>query len=244
VNPKRVIVIGAGIGGLAAAIGLRRVGLEPVVFERAAELREVGAGLSLWPNALRALEDLGLAEQIRSLSIPEAAGGLRSWDGRMLMAMSGAELLRELGDVTVMIHRASTPERASSGRPSRREMHGFAQDRNGVTALRGWGRRPDKRSSAPTACTQPSGATLWQEPAAIRAILLACGYRFDHLRLTAGISTTKSQFGQVPMSGARFMVRDPELPERSRSARGLQEPAPGILRRLAPADFSAYRGYT
>ena len=66
---KKVIVVGAAIGGLAAAIALRQSALQPVLFERAPELREVGAGLSLWPNALKALGNLGLADSIRALSI-------------------------------------------------------------------------------------------------------------------------------------------------------------------------------
>jgi heterodisulfide reductase subunit A-like polyferredoxin len=51
-----IIIIGGGIGGLASAIALRRVGWTVRVYERAPELREVGAGLSLWANAVRALE--------------------------------------------------------------------------------------------------------------------------------------------------------------------------------------------
>jgi 2-polyprenyl-6-methoxyphenol hydroxylase-like FAD-dependent oxidoreductase len=50
-DPTKVMVAGAGIGGLSAAIALRRAGFEVTVFERAAELREVGAGLLLAANA-------------------------------------------------------------------------------------------------------------------------------------------------------------------------------------------------
>jgi 2-polyprenyl-6-methoxyphenol hydroxylase-like FAD-dependent oxidoreductase len=45
----RVIVIGAGIAGMAAAIGLRRLNLETLIIEQASELGEVGSGISLWP---------------------------------------------------------------------------------------------------------------------------------------------------------------------------------------------------
>jgi hypothetical protein len=51
----KAIVIGAGIGGLATGIALRRSGVDVRVFERVAELTEVGAGISLWANALHAL---------------------------------------------------------------------------------------------------------------------------------------------------------------------------------------------
>lgn len=58
--PERAAtVIGGGIGGLAAAIALHRRGRRVEVLERAAEFTEIGAGISLWPNALHALEVLG-----------------------------------------------------------------------------------------------------------------------------------------------------------------------------------------
>jgi 2-polyprenyl-6-methoxyphenol hydroxylase-like FAD-dependent oxidoreductase len=55
----RVLVVGGGIGGLAAGIALRRVGIEPLVVEQAHEFEVVGAGLGLAANAVQALERLG-----------------------------------------------------------------------------------------------------------------------------------------------------------------------------------------
>ncbi len=55
----KAIVIGGGIGGLAAVVALRKVGMAVTVFERAPEICEVGAGLSLWSNAVTALRRLG-----------------------------------------------------------------------------------------------------------------------------------------------------------------------------------------
>ena len=56
----RAMIVGAGIGGLTAAIALRRAGIEATVFERAGEIKEVGAGILLAANAVRALGELGL----------------------------------------------------------------------------------------------------------------------------------------------------------------------------------------
>src|SRR4051812_37922986 len=63
----KAIVIGGGIGGLSTAAALERVGIECHVYEQAAELREVGAGLTIWANATRALQQLGCAESLLPL---------------------------------------------------------------------------------------------------------------------------------------------------------------------------------
>ncbi|WP_157420430.1 FAD-dependent oxidoreductase, partial [Actinomadura kijaniata] len=60
------IVIGGGIGGLAAALALHRGGHRVRVLERAPAFTEVGAGLALQPNALRALDALGLGDTVRA----------------------------------------------------------------------------------------------------------------------------------------------------------------------------------
>ena len=60
----RAAIVGGGIGGLCAALALRRRGIDVTVFERAPKLGEVGAGLMLYPNSLRLLERMGLAEPL------------------------------------------------------------------------------------------------------------------------------------------------------------------------------------
>ena len=61
-------MIGAGIGGLAAAGELRERGFEVDVYERAGELGEVGAGLQLGPNAVKVLRALGIEERLLPLA--------------------------------------------------------------------------------------------------------------------------------------------------------------------------------
>jgi salicylate hydroxylase len=64
-RPLRIVIVGAGIGGLAAACALRQRGFEVAIFERADKLEEVGAGLQIGPNGVRVLRALGLGEELR-----------------------------------------------------------------------------------------------------------------------------------------------------------------------------------
>src|SRR5262245_33897516 len=101
----RAIIIGGGIAGLACALALTRRGWQVEVLERAPEFTEAGAGLSLWPNALRALDALGLGEGVRSRAVLEGQVGIRDAAGRWLSRADTAELQRRYG-LTAMIHRA------------------------------------------------------------------------------------------------------------------------------------------
>jgi 2-polyprenyl-6-methoxyphenol hydroxylase-like FAD-dependent oxidoreductase len=58
-----VIVAGGGIGGLATALTLQQIGVPCIVFEAAAEMRPLGVGINLQPNAVRELYDLGIMQQ-------------------------------------------------------------------------------------------------------------------------------------------------------------------------------------
>jgi salicylate hydroxylase len=64
----RVIVIGAGIGGIAATAGLRKLGVEVAVYERASDLGEVGAGVQIGPNGVKVLRALGLDPGLEGLA--------------------------------------------------------------------------------------------------------------------------------------------------------------------------------
>jgi 2-polyprenyl-6-methoxyphenol hydroxylase-like FAD-dependent oxidoreductase len=78
-------IVGGGIGGVAAALALRRAGFDATVYERAPELREVGAGMMLWPNATRVLRELGLLETVAASSGPNQHFLVRARGGRILM---------------------------------------------------------------------------------------------------------------------------------------------------------------
>ncbi|MEU8204168.1 FAD-dependent monooxygenase [Streptosporangium sp. NPDC049046] len=103
----RATVIGAGIGGLAAAVALQRRGWDVTVFERAASLESVGSGLAVAANALKALDTFGAGDEIRELSAVQGSGGIRRSDGRWLVKTSAeAASARHGGDSVVLLRRA------------------------------------------------------------------------------------------------------------------------------------------
>src|SRR5882762_9148218 len=98
----KALIAGAGIGGLATGIALRRAGLEVKIFERSREMREIGAALMIWPNGTRALRALGVevtATTIQSLLLCDARGN------KLLEAPVRAIAARHGSDVAVL-HRA------------------------------------------------------------------------------------------------------------------------------------------
>jgi 2-polyprenyl-6-methoxyphenol hydroxylase-like FAD-dependent oxidoreductase len=124
----RAVVVGGGIGGLAAAIGLRRAGWTVEVLERAPAPGEIGAGITLWPNALRALRALGLADQVAALSRPQRSGGLRQPSGRWLSRWTGPVIEERLGDPMIGIHRSQLHELLLDALPSGTVHFGVSAD--------------------------------------------------------------------------------------------------------------------
>ncbi|MGA5895252.1 FAD-dependent monooxygenase [Streptomyces venetus] len=101
------VVVGGGIGGLAAAIGLRRVGWEVTVVERASMLEDAGAGISLAANGVRALDALGVGEAVRAASRGQYRGGTRTPGGAWLARMDGAVLEKAVGTPIMGIPRST-----------------------------------------------------------------------------------------------------------------------------------------
>ncbi|MDP9820070.1 FAD-dependent oxidoreductase [Spirilliplanes yamanashiensis] len=103
----RAVVVGGGIGGLSAAIALRRAGWDDVtVLERAPAFGEVGAGITLQANALAGLDALGVGAAVRGRGGVDAPGGTRTPDGRWLARIDARRLEAALGTNALGIHRA------------------------------------------------------------------------------------------------------------------------------------------
>ena len=104
----RVGIVGGGIGGLTAALSLLRRGFDVQVFERAAALTEVGAGVQISPNASRVLHGIGLAEELAEAGVRPLAWHQRRWDdGRTLLRTPLAEPLEAaFGFPHYQMHRA------------------------------------------------------------------------------------------------------------------------------------------
>ncbi len=102
-------VVGAGIGGLAAAVGLQRIGYDCVVFEEADALRLSGAGVTIWPNGAQALIRLGIS--IDGLGRRMDRLETRSAEGRLLYAIDGRRLADRFGVPVMMVPRRDLLER-------------------------------------------------------------------------------------------------------------------------------------
>ncbi|HEX2910009.1 MAG TPA: FAD-dependent monooxygenase [Chloroflexia bacterium] len=136
---NQAIIIGGGIGGLTAAIALQKAGIAVKVYEQAATIKEVGAGLSLWTNAVKALYKLGLKEDLAKLSIPEVTGGIVTPGGELLSVINSRELEEKFGAPNLLVHRGELLELLRSKLPpaviqTRARLTSFEQDSTGVTA--------------------------------------------------------------------------------------------------------------
>jgi 2-polyprenyl-6-methoxyphenol hydroxylase-like FAD-dependent oxidoreductase len=101
-----ILVIGAGISGLATALALQRRGHEVAVIEERTETSS-GAGISIWPNALAALDEIGLGDAVREAGGRVTAGALRWRDGRWLRHPAPERLVMALGEPLVVIRRSA-----------------------------------------------------------------------------------------------------------------------------------------
>nr|BFE66162.1 FAD-dependent monooxygenase [Dactylosporangium thailandense] len=102
---RTAVVVGAGIGGLAAAGALARSGWKVTLLERDDRLRPGRAALVLWPNGVRALRALGLAAGLDGISTPVPPAGIRRPDGSWLVPPAAVTTTGDVGSPPVVVHR-------------------------------------------------------------------------------------------------------------------------------------------
>ena len=142
-NKLNVLIVGGGIGGLAAAVSLQRAGFRVTVFEQAPALAEVGAGISISPNGALAIKALGLSTEFHKIARPADYQVVRQWQtgNALATATRGNHLMGTYGEGYYTVHRADLqsilaravaahdPEAIRLGRRFER----FEQDADGVT---------------------------------------------------------------------------------------------------------------
>jgi 2-polyprenyl-6-methoxyphenol hydroxylase-like FAD-dependent oxidoreductase len=129
----RIIVVGGGVGGLGAAIALRRAGNEVVVLERAPRIDPVGAGITLFANAMRALDRLGVWEAVAAQGAAATRSAILTRDGRELTRVPP-----DLLEGTIAVHRADLQAELAAGGGEVRlgvEVKAVEQHDEGVVAL-------------------------------------------------------------------------------------------------------------
>jgi salicylate hydroxylase len=115
----RVAIIGGGIGGLAAANALSRAGIEVAVYEAAAELREIGAGVALHPNAMKVLRAIGLEDNVRNVAGRSQWQVMYNWKtGRVIGRTSREQQAASFGTTGATVHRADLLDVLAGGLPS------------------------------------------------------------------------------------------------------------------------------
>src|SRR4051794_3158391 len=104
-STRRVIVAGGGVGGLTTAIAMQKAGHEVQLFEQHDEIRDIGAGLHIWTNAVHVLQGLGVADKLEQHSSIMQKAEFRTSTGGLLASWPQAEISAEHNAPTLQISR-------------------------------------------------------------------------------------------------------------------------------------------
>lgn len=136
---KTAAIIGAGMGGLATAANLRRIGIDVTIYEQARAFARVGAGIQQGPNSVKVLRGMGLEERVRSVAFhPEMTRYRDAATGDLLwQRMQGEEYEKKYGAPQLLLHRADLHEALASIVPEdviqrSKKLVDFRQDAEGV----------------------------------------------------------------------------------------------------------------
>src|SRR6478735_622246 len=101
------IIIGAGIGGLTAAIALRQRGIDVTVYEAASEIKAVGAGIIMATNAMQVFQRLGVADKVKENGYKLIGGEIADQTWRSIQKIDGEYAIEKYGIGSFAIHRAA-----------------------------------------------------------------------------------------------------------------------------------------
>lgn len=135
----KVVVIGAGIGGLTAGIALSQAGYEVEVYDRVKEMRPVGAGISLWSNGVKVLNRLGLGEKMAQIGGNMDRMEYRTMAGELLNDIDLMPLIHEVGQRPYPVARRDLQQMLLEAFPGEVKLDhkciGVEEDETGVTAI-------------------------------------------------------------------------------------------------------------
>lgn len=138
-NRLKVVVIGAGIGGLTAGIAMRQIGYEVEIYDRVKELRPVGAGISLWSNGVKVLNRLGLGDRIAKIGGIMNRMEYRSQQGEMLNDIGLRSLIDAVGQRPYPVARRDLQQMLLDAFPGQVKLNckciGIEENGQSVTAL-------------------------------------------------------------------------------------------------------------
>jgi len=254
-------VVGAGVGGLAAAGALVRSGWHVTLVERGDRLRGYGAAQLIWPNGVAALRALGLS--LGDVAFPFATGGIRRPDGQWLVST-----LPTAGE-PVVVHADDLHDTLMAGLGERLEIRTSLE----VTTLRLTGDRPAvgnakhtfeadlivaadggrsvlRRRLAPEAEVTSTGYTAWRAvvpwfrapSVPTNGEMLGAGHRFQHATLGERGASASATRGGVYWVATVPGAQRPESPTAQlgllrRWFEGWQSPVPELLEATEPGDL-------
>lgn len=212
VQLKRVIIIGGGIAGLCTAVGLHNAGLEVSVYEKTPVFADLGAGLTLWANAVKAFRTLGFGKELAAEErFP--GGEICSWQGAVLYRSSVKALEQKLGAPSVAVIRSDLHRMLLSALPEQtiqaKKFVGFEKEKKRMAVFFADGsvERADLLIGAdgihssvrqvlfPTVRLRYAGYAAWRGVVTLRSTM---PYR------TVEFWGGGTRFGMVPVGGKRI----------------------------------------
>jgi len=195
VTRARAVVIGAGVGGLAAAAGLCSAGWDVTACERAASLDPVGAGLALGPNGLRALDVLGAGDALRALAVPQELG-IRHSGGRWLIRSATGQMVSgRFGDPVILVPRAALVDAVAARVPA-----GVLSLATEVTSVEPGGKAAARVSTTMGELEADLVVAADGIRSATRVALFSGGPELRYTGLTTWQLLTRPPTGPVPMA--------------------------------------------